>query len=301
MTSRREFLKSVAASSVLLAARVPGYAQPLRAKAPWFKISLAQWSLHRAFFARELDPLDFARVAKREYGVHAIEYVNQFYRNTLSPRTIATLKERAEGEGVRNVLIMCDGEGELGNPDDARRVQAVQNHLKWLDAARELGCHSIRVNAASAGSYDEQLRLAADGLRALAEEADQRGLNVIVENHGGLSSSGAWLAAVMKRVNHPRCGTLPDFGNFRISPTEEYDRYRGTAELMPWAKGVSAKTHSFDDQGAEATIDYPRILKTVYDAGYRGYIGVEYEGEGPEPEGIRKTITLLERLGGERS
>jgi L-ribulose-5-phosphate 3-epimerase len=301
MTSRREFLKSVAASSVLLAARVPGYAQPLRAKAPWFKISLAQWSLHRAFFARELDPLDFARVAKREYGVHAIEYVNQFYRNTLGPRTIATLKERAEGEGVRNVLIMCDGEGELGNPDDARRVQAVQNHLKWLDAARELGCHSIRVNAASAGSYDEQLRLAADGLRALAEEADQRGLNVIVENHGGLSSSGAWLAAVMKRVNHPRCGTLPDFGNFRISPTEEYDRYRGTAELMPWAKGVSAKTHSFDDQGAEATIDYPRILKTVYDAGYRGYIGVEYEGEGPEPEGIRKTITLLERLGGERS
>jgi sugar phosphate isomerase/epimerase len=270
----------------------------VRPPAPWFKISLAQWSLNRAFFSGEADRMDFAAIAKRDYGVNAIEYVNQFYQDRLSADTIAELKRRADGEGVQSLLIMCDREGNLGDPDDAARARAVENHLKWLDAARELGCHSIRVNAASAGSYEEQQRLAADGLRSLSEHGEQRGLNVIVENHGGLSSSGVWLAGVMRRVDHPRCGTLPDFGNFRISPTEEYDRYRGTAELMPWAKGVSAKTLAFNEEGFESTIDYPRIMGIVRNAGYTGHVGIEFEGPTAEPAGIRATKTLLERLGG---
>ena len=299
MNNRRDFLKSLAGvSSLLLAPRLLAQA-PSATGSPWFKISLAQWSLHKAFFAKEADPMNFALIARRDYGIGGIEYVNQFYKDTLSPATIAELKKRADGEGVRSVLIMCDGEGRLGDPDDEARAKAVNNHLKWLDAARELGCHSIRVNAASAGSFEEQQRLAADGLRALSEEGEKRGLNVIVENHGGLSSHGAWLAGVMKRVNHPRCGTLPDFGNFRISKTEEYDRYQGTKELMPFAKGVSAKSYAFDASGAETTIDYPRILGIVRDAGYRGFIGVEYEGEAPEPEGIRATKALLVKLGGQ--
>jgi L-ribulose-5-phosphate 3-epimerase len=297
MKSRRQFLQSLGLlTSALAAPRL--LAQSGSGASPWFKISLAQWSLNREFFGGQADPMNFAAISKREYGIGAIEYVNQFYRDRLSPATIADLKRRAEGEGVRSLLIMCDGEGRLGDPDDAARAQAVQNHLKWLDAARELGCHSIRVNAASSGSYEEQQRLAADGLRALSEKGEERGLYVIVENHGGLSSSGAWLAGVMRRVNHPRCGTLPDFGNFRISPSEEYDRYQGTAELMPWAKGVSAKSMAFGPDGAETTIDYPRMMRIVRDAGYRGYVGIEFEGPTAAPAGIRATKALLEKLGG---
>ncbi|HEX2099737.1 MAG TPA: sugar phosphate isomerase/epimerase family protein [Candidatus Synoicihabitans sp.] len=297
MTTRRDFLKTVAGATAMTA--IPRlWSQPTTNSAPWFDISLAQWSLHRAFFAKQADPLDFAVIARRDYGLGAVEYVNQFYKDTLNPGTLAELKSRAAGEGVRSVLIMCDGEGRLGDPDDAARARAVENHLKWLDAARELGCHSIRVNAASSGPYEEQQRLAAAGLRALAEAGDQRGLNVIVENHGGLSSNGAWLAGVMKQVDHPRCGTLPDFGNFKISAAESYDRYQGTAELMPFAKGVSAKSYAFDSTGLETTIDYPRMMEIVRNAGYRSFVGIEYEGEGPEPAGIRATKTLLERLGG---
>jgi len=207
------------------------------------------------------------------------------------------MKQRAVDAGVRSLLIMIDGEGALGDPDDAKRTQAVENHYKWVEAAQALGCHSIRVNAASGGSYEEQLELAADGLRRLTEFGAKHDLNVIVENHGGLSSNGAWLAAVMKKVAHPRCGTLPDFGNFRISKDEHYDRYQGVKEMMPFAKAVSAKSHDFDEHGNEKHTDYQRMVKIVLDAGYHGYIGIEYEGSAlSEPDGIRATKRLLERV-----
>ncbi len=261
-----------------------------------FRISLAQWSLHRAIRAGELDHLDFARVARRDFGLEAIEYVNTFFKDRARDRAyLAEMNRRAEGEGVYQHLIMCDGEGRLGDPDAALRARAVENHRRWLDAARTLGCATIRVNAASDGSYEEQQRLAADGLRRLTELADPLGLNVIVENHGGLSSNGQWLAGVMRLVDHPRCGTLPDFGNFY-----EYDRYQGTAELMPFAKAVSAKSHDFDAAGDETTKDYRRLLRIVYDAGFRGWIGIEYEGDRlPEREGIAATLRLLRRVGAE--
>lgn len=297
MISRRDFVRQLGPLSAALAA-LPTRLFAAAPEEPWFRISLAQWSLHRAFFSQKAVAMNFAVIARRDYGIRAVEYVNQFYRDAMGPRLVSELVRRSKNEGVTNVLIMCDGEGRLGDPDAAARKQTVQNHLKWLDAARELGCHSIRVNAASSGSYDEQQRLAAEGLRALSEEADTRGLNVLVENHGGLSSSGAWLAGVMRRVDHPRCGTLPDFGNFKISPVETYDRYLGLTELMPYAKGVSAKSYAFDENGLESTMDYPRLIDIVRRAGYRGYVGIEYEGEGPEPEGIKATKALLERLGG---
>jgi L-ribulose-5-phosphate 3-epimerase len=197
---------------------------------------------------------------------------------------------------VKSLLIMCDGEGALGDPDAAKRQTAVENHYRWVEAAKFLGCHSIRVNAESRGSWDEQRDRAADGLRKLTEFAAPHGINVIVENHGGLSSNGQWLAATIKQVAHPRCGTLPDFGNFRISDTEEYDRYKGVAELMPFAKGVSAKSNDFDDKGNEVRIDYARMLKIVLDAGYKGFIGIEYEGDRlSEADGVRATLNLLKR------
>lgn len=250
-----------------------------------------------------MDHLDFAPTARRVFGLDAVEYVNQFFMDRAGDREyLRRMKQRADDAGVRSLLIMCDGEGNLGDPDPAKRTQAVENHYKWVEAAQFLGCHSIRVNAASAGSYDEQIRLAADGLRRLVEYGDPRDINVIVENHGGLSSNGAWLAAVIERVDHPRAGTLPDFGNFRITPQGEqpeqwYDRYRGVRELMPYAKGVSAKSLVFDENGNEARTDYRRMMRIVLDSGYRGYVGIEYEGEQlSEEQGIRTTQRLLERV-----
>jgi L-ribulose-5-phosphate 3-epimerase len=265
---------------------------------PLFKISLAQWSLHRTLSKGELDNLDFAAVTKNDFGITAVEYVNTFFKTKAQDMSyLAEMKKRAEGEGIRSLIIMCDGEGRLGDPDNLNRTQAVNNHIKWVDAAKFLGCHSIRVNAASAGSYDEQMKLAADGLRRLTEIGARSDLNVIVENHGGLSSNGKWLSEVIKKVEHPRCGTLPDFGNFRVAKDEMYDRYQGVRELMPYAKAVSAKSHDFDENGNETGTDYLKMMKIVLDAGYHGYVGIEYEGSRlSEPEGIIATKKLLERI-----
>ena len=267
-------------------------------KRPLFKISLAEWSLHRALFAKQLDHLDFAKTAKNDYGITAVEYVNQFFKDKATDRSyLGEMKKRARDLGVESRLIMIDGEGALGDADESKRRQASENHYKWVEAAKFLGCKIIRVNAQSSGSYEEQLERAADGLRRLTEFGASHKIDVIVENHGGLSSNGAWLAAVIKKVNHPRCGTLPDFGNFNLGDGKEYDRYQGVREMMPYAKAVSAKSHDFDEQGNETKTDYKRMMQIVLDAGYRSYLGIEYEGNKlSEPDGIRATKRLLERV-----
>lgn len=297
---RRAFLKSTAATGAALGLAVaPAVAFSAPSKPEkLFKISLAEWSLHRAIGAGELDNLEFPAFAKREFGIHAVEYVNQFFKDKAKDTAYLTdLKKRAADEGVSNVLIMVDNEGALGDPDEAKRSQAVENHYPWIEAAKFLGCHSIRVNAHSEGSYDEQMKRAADGLGRLCEFGDKHDINVIVENHGGLSSNGEWLAGVMKMVDNPRCGTLPDFGNFRLSEDQWYDRYKGVKELMPYAKGVSAKSHEFDANGNEVRTDYVKMVKIVLDAGYHGHIGIEWEGQNPnEVEGIRLTKKLLVRV-----
>jgi sugar phosphate isomerase/epimerase len=303
---RRSFLRSAAATGAAIGLATSGSPILLAAeetKEPLFKISLAEWSFHRALRAGEMDNLDFPIIAKRDYGISGVEYVNVFFQDKAKDTAYLTeLKKRCDDNGVTSVLIMCDAEGDLGDPDDAKRTQAVANHRKWVEAAKFLGCHSIRVNARSTGNYDEQLQRAADGLRRLSEFGATHNINVIVENHGGLSSNGAWLAAVMKQVNLPNCGTLPDFGNFQMSPGEWYDKYQGVRELMPYAKGVSAKSHVFDAAGNESEIDYRKMVKIVLDAGYHGYVGIEWEGETPsEPEGVRLTKALLERVRDELS
>jgi len=296
---RRSFLKH-SAQLLAAASTVPlvGRAAFSAGKAPLFGISLAQWSFHQALFGGKMDHLDFAVTARREYGIEAVEYVNQFFKDKARDQEyLGEMKKRAEGEGVKSLLIMIDSEGALGDPDEKKRTEAVENHYKWVDAAVFLGCHSIRVNARSNGGYDEQMELAADGLRRLTEFGADRKLNVIVENHGGLSSNGAWLAAVIRKVDHPRCGTLPDFGNFNLGDGKQYDRYRGVEEMMPFAKGVSAKSNDFDDQGNEIHTDYTRMLKIVLAAGYHGFIGIEYEGKKlSEADGVRATKRLLERV-----
>ncbi len=267
-----------------------------------FKISIAEWSLNKSMRNGEVDHLDFAKIARRNFDIDAIEYVNQLFADKTggSNNYIKEMKNIADGEGVKSLLIMCDGEGALGDPDDVARKTAVENHFRWIDAAKYLDCHSIRVNAQSEGEYEEQMKLAADGLSSLTEYGAKHNINVIVENHGGLSSNGKWLSGVMDMVNHPRCGTLPDFGNFYLGTWEEkgnewYDRYLGVEELMPYAKAVSAKSNNFNTDGTEKDTDYSKMMKIVLDAGYRGYVGIEYEGPN-EMDGISATKKLLEKV-----
>lgn len=260
---------------------------------PWFSISLAEWSLHRTINSGQMTNLDFPRVARELYGIDAIEYVNQFFKDKAKDMAyLADLNQRCKDNGVKSVLIMCDGEGATGDPDAAKRTQAVENHYRWVDAAKYLGCHSIRVNAQSRGTREEQAKLCADGLARLGEYGAKVGINVIVENHGGISSHGDWLAGVMRMVNMKNVGTLPDFGNFY-----EYERYQGVADLMPFAKGVSAKSNDFGPDGNELNMDYYRLLDIVKQAGYRGRIGIEYEGSRlSEHHGILKTKEILEEV-----
>lgn len=296
---RRQFLRQSVLAAAGLGAAAIGQKRLLGEEKPLlFKISLAQWSLHKALFSGKLKNLDFAQQATTEYGIDAVEYVNQFFKDKAKDQDyLAEMKSRTSDQGVRNVLIMIDDEGKLGDPDPARRTKAVERHFPWVEAAKFLGCHSIRVNAYSTGTPEEQAKLVTDGLRRVAEFGAAAGLGVIVENHGKLSSNGQWLTSVINAVNLPNCGTLPDFGNF-----DTYDRYLGVKEMMPFAKGVSAKSHDFDKDGNETHTDYRKMLKIVLDAGYHGYLGIEYEGSKmSEPDGIRATKLLLERVRSELS
>ncbi|MFC2118282.1 sugar phosphate isomerase/epimerase family protein [Bacteroidota bacterium] len=263
-----------------------------------FNISLAEWSLHKALNAGEMNNLDFPVMAKNDYGINAIEYVSSFFKNEVKDKNyLKQLKQVCADNGVKSLLIMVDGEGQLGNANKEARKTAVENHYKWVNAAVFLGCHSIRVNAGGQGSPEELAKAVVDGLGSLTEYGAENKINIIVENHGGYSSNGKWLSDVISKVNNPYCGTLPDFGNFNISGTEQYDRYKGIKELMPYAKGVSAKSYDFDDEGNETMMDFYRILNIVKESGYKGYIGIEYEGSKlSEHDGILATKALLEKV-----
>ena len=285
---------------------------------PFFKLSLAQWSLHKQIRNGELSPMDFAQKAS-EFGFEGIEYVSQLYTNELKkdkdPKVamknlLDTLKMKSEKYGVKNVLIMVDNEGNLGTLNAKDRAEAIENHKKWVDAAAFLGCHSIRVNAKGEGTAEEVAKAAVDGLSKLSDYAAKQGINVLVENHGGYSSNGQWLADVMKTVGKPNCGTLPDFGNFCLTVgygsindsncKDAYDIYKGVSELMPYAKAVSAKSYDFDEDGNQPKIDYVKMLQVVKDAGYTGFIGVEYEGNNlSEVDGIFATKNLILRANAE--
>lgn len=310
---RRSFIKTSLLSSAAMTI-LPGIPSLLFAgegasSKDRFKISLAQWSLHKSLQSGKLDHLDFAKKTSESFGIYAIEYVNQFFKDKANDSAyLSEMNKRAADHGVLQLLIMIDGEGGLAETDDSIRKAAVENHYKWVDAAKTLGCHSIRVNAfGSSGDAISLHQAAVDGLGHLATYAAPSGLNVIVENHGGLSSDGSWLSGVMKEINMPNCGTLPDFGNFCIRRgdsakgeplcLEEYDRYLGVEELLPYAKAVSAKSFDFDDKGYEITIDYPRMIRMLNTSAYHGYLGIEYEGSTlSEDEGIMATKKLLEKL-----
>jgi sugar phosphate isomerase/epimerase len=323
--TRREFLRdsalagAAAGLAVTIGRRVFGQDPP---EEPLFKISLAGYSFHRAMEQGRLDPRDLAPYVKENFGIEAVEQWNTpFLEMATNAAYLGEMKQKAADAGVQFVLIMIDNEGNVGAPDVRQRIQVVDNHKKWVDAAKQLGCHAIRVNARSQGTDDEQAAYCIDGLRQLSQYADALDINVIVENHGGLSSNGAWLAKVLTEVGLENCGALPDFGNFpglvrggRFPAAEgdrggrrgggrggrggqpPYDPYQGVAEMMPFAKGVSAKSYDFAENGEETSLDYKRMLKIVVDAGFRGHVGVEYEGNRlSEDDGARATKALLEK------
>lgn len=272
------------------------------------KLSLAQWSIHRALEGGTLRAEDFAAIAKNDFGIDAIEYVNAFYKDHATDKTFwQKMRTTADSLEVKSLLIMVDNEGDLGNPNQEERTKAVENHFKWVDAAKILGCHSIRINAFGDGSKQDVQAAMVDALKQLCTYAMKDGINVLIENHGLYSADGQWVAEIMRQVNMPNCGTLPDFGNWCTAAkwgstqpekkcTEEYDRYKGVAELLPFAKGVSAKSYAFNEQGEEAIINYRKMLELVKQSGFSGYIGIEYEGAPlSEREGIMATKALLEK------
>ena len=271
-------------------------------------ISLAQWSLHRRFgFGKPeeraknpADPMDFAKIAKEEFGLSRIELVNQFYVGRIGEKSLGgEFRKRCDDAGVTCELIMCDGEGLCGAADEKARTQFAANHEKWIAFAKEIGCHAIRVNAIGEGNATEQKIRCADGLVKLLAIAKPAGIHVIVENHGGLSSDGAWLVDVMKLVaDRGSCGTLPDFGNWRDGSGTLIDPVRNVGLVAPYAKGMSAKSYDFDAKGNETLLDYPAILEVVAKSGYKGAIGIEYEGKRlSEHDGILATKAILERFG----
>lgn len=291
MNSRREFLKTLglATAGLTLAPSLDLFA----AKKNWFEISLAEWSLHKTLFKGDLKNIDFPEYSAKKFGIYGVEYVNQFFKDEAKNMTyLKDLNDRAKSNGVKNVLIMIDGEGNLGDADENKRKQAVENHYKWVDAANFLGCGAIRVNAAGQGTPQEVQKRVVESLSTLSDYAKKGKINVCVENHGGISSHGDWLAATLKEVGKKNCGSLPDFGNFY-----EYDRYQGVIDLMPYAKGVSAKTHDFDAQGNDTKVDYAKMMEIVKNAKYKGYVGIEYEGSRlSEVDGIIASKKLLERF-----
>lgn len=303
-TDRRSFLKQ-AAGSLAAMAIVPSAFAEAPTKKMFFDISLAEWSLHKALFSKKITNLDFPGIARKEFDISIVEYVNQFFKDKAQDKTyLNDLLARCKDNGITNNLIMIDGEGNLGASDAAERMKAIENHHKWVECAKYLGCKTIRVNAAGQGTAEEVAKAAVEGLSKLGEFAKTMNINVIVENHGGYSSNGQWLSGVMKQVGMKNVGTLPDFGNFCIKRgdnhtcAEEYDRYKGTAELMPFAKGASAKFYDFDASGNCVETDYNKIMKIVKDSNFKGIIGIEYEGDKlDEYAGIRQAKSVLERVG----
>lgn len=311
-TNRRQFLQRIGGVAAGVAGLSLLGADSFAMEPPkklFFKMSLAQWSLHKSFFEKRISTLDFPVLARKTYSIGAVEYVNQFFMDKAKDKQfLSQLLSRSKDNGVLNNMIMIDQEGELCSPDKKKREAAIEGHYKWVDAAQYIGCSSIRVNAFGTGTREEVRQAGIEGLSKLAEYTDKAGIALLAENHGGYSSDAAWLADVVKQVNNRNVGTLADFTNFcirREGPgfwegecVESYEPYKGVQELMPLAKGVSAKTFEFDAQGNCVETDYNKMMKIIKDSGFKGYIGIEYEGDSlSEEEGIKKTKALLQKTG----
>ena len=297
-SSRRDFIKqsSMSFAALGIASTIPSFLKASAEKKDLpFKLALSQFSLAGQFWTKQLDPLDFPKKTVTTFGISGLDYCSMFFADKAKDTSyLNELKKRSMDNGCYNLRIMIDGEGVLGDLNKEVRTKAVENHYKWIDAAATLGCPMIRVNVEGEGDPKDVAQAAQESLTTLINYGRKSNVDVIVENHIGISCNGAWLAEVMKEMNNPHCGTLADFGNFCVNRTkpptndiagwmqtkclDEYDRYKGITELMPYAKGVHAKTHVFDANGNDTETDFARMFKIIRDSGFNGWVSIEYEG-----------------------
>jgi sugar phosphate isomerase/epimerase len=326
--NRRNFLRNTAAGAagLGLASSLPSFLYANGPKDLFFQLALSQFSFASEFWTKQMDNLDFAAKTK-QLGIKGLDYCSMFFADKAKdPVYLNEMKKRAADAGCYNLRIMVDMEGVLGDLNETTRLKAVENHYKWMDAAATLGCPMIRVNVEGEGDPKAVAKAAVDSLGRLIEYGKKQNTDVIVENHIGISCNGAWLAGVMKELNNPHGGTLADFGNFCVNRTkpetndiagwmktkclEEYDRYTGIEELMPYAKGVHAKTHLFDDKGNDLETDFYKMFKIIKKSGYTGWVSIEYEGGLmkmyskdskylDDSAGIAATKVLVEKAGAE--
>jgi len=309
--SRRQFLNTslLSGAAIMSGGAISDLSAAATAKKFNFELSLAQWSLHKALFANEISALDFPVVARKTYDIGAVEYVNQFFYEKAKDKIfLSELKKRCDDNGVVSSLIMVDKEPELASPDAKERTAGVEGHKKWIDAAKFLGCTAIRINLHGNGTLEQWTKGSVESLKKLSAIGKPMGIRILVENHGGFSSNGKYLAEVMRLANDANIGTMPDFGNFCVrrevagdlwksACVEQYDIYQGVAELMPYAGAFSAKAFNFDEQGNEPDINFLTMFKLMRASSYRGYVGIEYEGEKmSEDAGIRATKKLIEKV-----
>lgn len=291
--NRRHALKNI----VALTAAAPFAPTRLRADShkPWLKLAVQQYSFNRQLRSGELDLLDFPKTVVNGTGIRALEYFNGHMEDKVgNTRYFKELRKRTNDLDATNTMILLRSKPALDSPDPSIRNAAIEGYRPWLEAMRILGGDCVRVDVRSQGDAEAQKQHAINGLRALCKVADQEfdGMNIVVENHGGHSGNGKWVAEVMKAVNLDNCGTLPDFQNFK-----DYDPYLGVEEMMPWAKIICAKAKDFDSAGNETNVDFRRMLRIVKDAGFSGYIGIEFEGHGVDPvKGINLTRDLILKI-----
>ncbi len=296
MMKRRQILKKLAMGAGC-AATAPFYScakNGTSGESPWLKLAVQQYSFNRQLKSGELAMIDYPGTVVEGTGIKALEYFNGHMEEKAGDTGFfEAVRERCDDLGAANTMMLCRGKDALDSSDPSVRSAAIEGYRPWLEATKILGGQYIRVDVRSDGDPDEQKKHAADGLTALCEVAgNEFDMGIVVENHGGHSGNGKWVADLMKTVGLENCGTLPDFQNFK-----EYDPYLGIEEMMPWAKIVCAKSKEFDEAGNEVNVDYRRMLKIVKDSGFTGYIGIEFEGHGVDPiAGINLTKNLIETV-----
>lgn len=245
-------------------------------------ISLAQWALVDEVRAGKWKTVEFAKIAREDFGINGIEYVNTLMEVT-TETYLKTLKNNAHDHGVTNVLIMVDDEGDGCAETKEGRKQFVVNHRKWIDAAHYLGCRAIRTNCRGSElsarvSREESLKWAAESYNMLLEYAVPAKIQVLIENHGGLSNDPDWMVALMQAVNNLYFGTYPDWRE----PSQDFDNFEYLRKTVPFAKGMSYRNQPTDNLCV-------KMIKLCREAGYRGWYGIESSGR----EAIMKGKQLL--------
>ena len=274
---------------------------------PEIKFSLAQWSYNRELFDGKMNTFDFIKEAK-SLGFDGVEYVNQFFKEKVDDfEYLDSLKQISSASGITNVMIMIDREGDLGDSDEGKRKDAVDNHKKWVDAAAYIDCNFIRVNAHGDGTAEEMKNACSESIIRLADYAANKDIHILIENHGGFSSDASWLLALLDQINHKNVSLLADFDNWCIeredgklwgSPCiKEYDRQKGMRELLPHSKGISIKSFDFDKDGYESKMDYPALFKIMKQSKYNDFFAIEYEGHNLDSRtGVQKTKALADKM-----